>query len=161
MIFSILACGKSGEIGKDGKLPWEGRFRKDQQYYLRKTTNQIRVGTRGSIATLNETRPSYFVSRSPEQPEFCLGVFDWTLMSPKQILIEIQKNHPKNDVYVVGGTEWYCSSAYAVDQIFLTRIDQNFEATTYVDLDRLLYNRKLLSKKVVHEAESMTFETWE
>ena len=82
-------------------------------------------------------------------------------MSPEQILTEIQKHHPNNDVYVVGGTEWYCSSAYAVDQIFLTRIDQNFEATTYVDLDRLLYNRKLLSKKVVHEAESMTFETWE
>ena len=81
-------------------------------------------------------------------------------MSPEQILTEIQKNHPNNDVYVVGGTEC-CSSAYAVDQIFLTRIDQNFEATTYVDLDRLLYNRKLLSKKVVHEAESMTFETWE
>ncbi len=161
MIFSILACGKSGEIGKDGKLPWEGRFRKDQQYYLRKTTNQIRVGTRGSIATLNETRPCYFVSRSPEQPEFCLGVFDWTLMSPEQILTEIQKNHPNNDVYVVGGTEFYCRSAYAVDQIFLTLIDHNFEATTYVDLDRLLYNRKLLSEEVVHGAESMTFETWE
>ena len=161
MIFSILACGKSGEIGKDGKLPWEGKFRKDQQYYLRKTTNQIRVVTRGSIATLNKTRPSYFVSRSAEQPEFCLGVFDWTLMSPEQILTEIQKNHPNNDVYVVGGTEWYCSSAYAVDQIFLTRIDQNFEATTYVDLDRLLYNSKLLSKEVVHGVESMTFETWE
>ena len=82
-------------------------------------------------------------------------------MTPEQILAEIQKNHPNNDVFVVGGKEWNCNSAYAVDQIFLTRIDQNFEATTYVDLDRLLYNRKLLSKEVVHGAESMTFETWE
>ena len=149
MIFSILACGKSGEIGNDGKLPWEEGLEKTNNITFAKLPTKFVLAPE-PIATLNETRPTFRIKKS-RTTEFCLGVFDWTL--GRTNVTEIQK-HPNNDI-CCWWDRWAVQLSSCRDQIFLTRIDQNFEATTYVDLDRLLYNRKLLSKEVVHGAESM------
>ena len=105
MIFSIVACGSNGEIGLNGVLPWEGKFHEDRAQYLRKTNRNVRVGTRGSIATFEVNRPSYLVSRNSECPLSCSGVYDWTLLSPDHILRDIQARHINRDIFVVGGVK--------------------------------------------------------
>ncbi len=161
MIFSIVACGSNGEIGLNGVLPWEGKFHEDRAQYLRKTNRNVRVGTRGSIATFEVNRPSYLVSRNSECPLSCSGVYDWTLFSPDHILRDIQARHINRDIFVVGGVKWYESTAHFVDKIYVTRISASFSASSVLNVDHLLKNRSLTRAQKSTQDQLVTYEEWE
>ena len=161
MIFSIVACGLNGEIGLNGVLPWEGKFYEDKAQYLRKTNGNVRVGTRGSIATFEVSRPSYLVSRNSDCPLSCSGVYDWTLSSPEQILSEIQAKHINKDIFVVGGVKWYEATAHLVDKIYFTRISTSFSASSVLNVDHLLKNRSLTRAQKSTQDQLVTYEEWE
>lgn len=161
MIFSIVACGSNGEIGLNGVLPWEGKFYEDRAQYLRKTNRNVRVGTRGSIATFEVNRPSYLVSRNSECPIFCTGVYDWASLPADQILCDIQTRHTNRDIFVVGGVQWYESTAHFVDKIYLTRISASFSASSVLNVDHLLKNRSLTRAQKSTEDQLVTYEEWE
>ena len=101
MIKLIVAVGRNGEMGLEGRLPWEGTFIEDQQWYLNNTLNAVRVGCSGSITTIDDKRAFYIVSARNIVASGSLGVYNWRQMEPHEILFDVQAKHPTTDVFVV------------------------------------------------------------
>ena len=161
MIKSIVAVGQNGEIGFEGKLPWEGTFIEDQQWYMDNTLNAVRIGCSGSIKTIDDERAFYIVSARNIVAPGSLGIYNWQQMKPHEILADVQARHPDQDVFVVGGVPWYEASAYAVDQLLITRINGSYVHDRAVNLDILLRDRKCIKSWQGQKAPDLCFEIWE
>ena len=161
VIKSIVAVGLNGEIGSNGKLPWEGTFSEDQQWYMDNTLNAVRIGCSGSIKTIDDEREFYIVSARDITAPGSLGIYNWKTMKPHEILQDVQAKHPDKDVFVVGGVPWYEASAYAVEQLLITRINGSYAHDRAVDLDVLLRNRKCMKSWHGQSTPDLCFEIWE
>ena len=161
MIKSIVAVGQNGEIGFEGKLPWEGTFIEDQQWYMQHTLDAVRIGCSGSIKTIDDERAFYIISSRDIAAPGSLGIYNWQQMTPHEILQDVQAKHPDKDVFVVGGVPWYEASAYAVDQLVVTRINGSFAHDRAVNLDILLQNRRCIKSTPGQTTPDLCFEIWE
>ena len=161
MIKSIVAVGQNGEIGFEGKLPWEGTFIEDQQWYMDNTLDAVRIGCSGSIKTIDDERAFYIVSARDIAAPGSLGIYNWQYMKPHEILEDVQAKHPTKDVFVVGGVPWYEASAYAVEQLLITRINGNYTHDRAINLDILLQNRKCIKSWQGQTTPDLCFEIWE
>ena len=161
MIKLIVAVGYNGEIGLEGKLPWEGSFVEDQQWYINNTLNAVRVGCSGSIATIDDKRPFYIVSARNIVASGSLGVYNWRQMKPHEILYDVQAKHPAKDVFVVGGVPWYEASANVVEQLLITRINRSYPHDRVINMNVLLQNRKCVKTWEGHTSPDLCFEIWE
>ena len=161
MIKLIVAVGYNGEIGLEGKLPWEGNFVEDQQWYINNTLNAVRVGCSGSITTIDDKRPFYIVSARNIVASGSLGVYNWRQMKPHEILSDVQAKHPAKDVFVVGGVPWYEASANVVEQLLITRISRSYTHDRAINMDILLQNRKCIKTWEGHTSPDLCFEIWE
>lgn len=161
MIKLIVAVGCNGEIGLEGKLPWEGKFVEDQQWYINNTLNAVRVGCSGSITTIDDKRPFYVVSARNIVAAGSLGVYNWRQMKPCEILSDVQAKHPARDVFVVGGVPWYEASANVVEQLLITRINRSYTHDRAINMDILLQNRKCMKTWEGHTSPDLCFEIWE
>ena len=77
MFCSMLACGQNGEIGLNGKLPWEGQYPEDREFYEGQTELALRIGTRGAIAHFSPNRPCCLISANVQKPKDCIYVYNW------------------------------------------------------------------------------------
>ena len=161
MIKLIIAVGYNGEIGLEGKLPWDGNFVEDQQWYINNTLNAVRVGCSGSITTIDDKRPFYIVSARNIVASGSLGVYNWRQMKPHEILSDVQAKHPAKDVFVVGGVPWYEASANVVEQLLITRISRSYTHDRAINMDILLQNRKCIKTWEGHTSPDLCFEIWE
>lgn len=161
MIKLIVAVGYNGEIGLEGKLPWDGNFVEDQQWYINNTLNAVRVGCSGSITTIDDKRPFYIVSARNIVASGSLGVYNWRQMKPHEILSDVQAKHPAKDVFVVGGVPWYEASANVVEQLLITRISRSYTHDRAINMDILLQNRKCIKTWEGHTSPDLCFEIWE
>jgi dihydrofolate reductase len=157
----IVAVGYNGEIGLEGKLPWDGNFVEDQQWYINNTLNAVRVGCSGSITTIDDKRPFYIVSARNIVASGSLGVYNWRQMKPHEILSDVQAKHPAKDVFVVGGVPWYEASANVVEQLLITRISRSYTHDRAINMDILLQNRKCIKTWEGHTSPDLCFEIWE
>lgn len=161
MIKSIIAVGQNGEIGFGGKLPWEGTFIEDQQWYRQNTQNNVRIGCSGSIKTIDDERQFYIVSSRDIEALGSLGIYNWQRMKAHEILQDVQAKHPDKDIFVVGGVSWYESSAYAVEQLLITRINGYYEHDRAVNLDVILRDRICIKSWLGKTTSDLSFEIWE
>ncbi|MGB0690444.1 MAG: hypothetical protein ACPGOZ_07120, partial [Candidatus Puniceispirillum sp.] len=74
---------------------------------------------------------------------------------------DVQDKHPEKDIFVVGGVPWYEASAYAVDQLLVTRINGSFAHDRAVNLDILLQNRSCIKSIPGQTTPDLCFEIWE
>ena len=118
----IVAVGRNGEIGFEGKLPWEGTFIEDQQWYLDNTLSAVRVGCSGSIKTKDDKRAFYIVSARNIVASGSLGIYNWRHMKPHEILMDVQAKHPNTDVFVVGGVRMLATLPFCGDDVFHSHI---------------------------------------
>lgn len=161
MFCSILACGLHGEIGLDGKLPWEGQYPEDREFYECKTELAMRIGTRGAVANFSPNRPCCLISANLQKPKDCVYVYNWKKLSVEQIFADIEGRSDFQKKIIVGGVKWYHATASFVDRIYLTRIGKSFNSDRKVDLSIILADRKKISSRPARHNSELIFETWE
>ena len=161
MFCSILACGENGEIGLNGRLPWEGQYLEDREFYEGQTELALRIGTRGAIAHFSPNRPCCLISTNARKPRDCSFVYNWKKLSVEQIFADIEERHEFQTKVIVGGVEWYHATARFVDRIYLTQIGKSFKSDRKVDLSIILANRKRISSRSARHNSELIFEIWE
>ena len=160
MIALVVAVGNNGEIGKNGSLPWGKEFWEDHIFYKGITQNNVRVGCRGAFQTTDDGREFYVISSQQTAFPNSLGIYNWKVMSPGIILQEIQSLHQNQDIFVIGGREWYHSSAPFVERIYISRINQNFVHDVRVDVEHILHKRTLIERRQA-EHPDLCFEVYQ
>jgi dihydrofolate reductase len=130
---AILACTKSGGIGKDGKMPWPtdpidlARFKK-------LTLNSTVIMGRGTWESKGMPKPlpdrqNIVASRSQlSLPKNVLQIDDLTSFD---ILEELKVD------WCIGGAGLFDSLFTRIDEIHLTHLHKEYDCDTHIDLARI------------------------
>ena len=157
MSFSlIVATGRNGEIGVDGKLPW--KLKDDTQYFRDVTMGHPMVmGFRTflSLPLMLDGRPHYVVTHEPAMLEASLeGMRFYGEERPPVIpvtnldeFIEAHRDE-ETEYFVIGGAMIYQQLLPFCDKLYITEIKQEFpEADTYFpEFDRSQFTREVIGE---------------
>lgn len=161
MICSILASTNMGGIGNRGTLPWP-KHKEDLAWFKEHTTNQIVVMGRNTWDDPMMPKPlpnriNYIVSSKHVDLQYQHQV-RWVPSSPEESILQIQKDYPSKDVYVIGGQQLYEATNDIVERIYLTRMKGAWFTDTRIDLDRYL---RCFQIKTVRPGTNCTYEIWD
>ena len=161
MIISILAATSMGGIGNRGTLPWPHN-KEDMRWFARHTTDQIVVMGRNTWDDPKMPKPlpnrvNYVVSSKHVAIEHQHQV-RWIPGSPAESILQIQKDNPSKNVYVIGGRQLYEATESIVERVLLTRIKGAWFTDTRVQLDKMLACFQI---KSVTPGNNCTYETWD
>ena len=160
MICSILAATNLGGIGNRGTLPWP-KHPQDLAWFKEHTTNQIVVMGRNTWEDPLMPKPlpnriNYVVSGHHVAKEY-QHLVRWIPSNAVDNIKQIQKENPKNDVFVIGGRQLYEATEPIVERVYLTRMKGAWFADTRIDLERYLTCFRIYG---VRPGTNCTYEIW-
>lgn len=161
MISAILASTNFGGIGNRGTLPWP-KHKEDLAWFKEHTENQIVVMGRN---TWNDpmmpkplpNRSNYVVSSTHIDKKYQHQV-RWIPGSPIESILQIQKDNPSKDVYVIGGKQLYEATEPIVERVYLTRMKGAWFTDTRIELEKYL---RCFRIKTVRPGTNCTYEIWD
>lgn len=161
MIISILASTSTGGIGNRGTLPWP-KNKEDLAWFKQHTEGHIVVMGRNTWEDPKMPKPlpnrtNYIVSSKHVDRQY-QHLVRWIPGDPVESILQIQRDNPSKNVYVIGGKQLYEATEKIVDRVLLSRIKGNYWADTRIQLDRYL---SCFQIKSVSPGEAGTFETWD
>ena len=160
MICSILASTNLGGIGNRGTLPWP-KHTQDMIWFKEHTENQIVVMGRNTWDDPKMPKPlpnriNYVVSSRHVDKEY-QHLVRWAPGDAVNNIKQIQKQNPKQDVFVIGGQQLYEATESIVERVYLTRMKGAWFADTRIDLERYLACFRISG---VRPGNNCTYETW-
>lgn len=161
MIISILASTSLGGIGNRGTLPWSHN-KEDMKWFAQHTTGNIVVMGRNTWEDPKMPKPlpnrdNYVVSSRHVAQQY-QHLVKWIPGNPVNSILQIQKDNPTKDVYIIGGKQLYEATDSIVQRVYLTRIKGNWFTDTRVQLEKMLACFQI---KSVSPGNNCTYETWD
>lgn len=128
MLSIIVGMGRNHEIGKGGKLPWH--LKPDMKRFKELTTGHTIIMGRHTFESLPKVLP---------EREHIVVTRDrsFKVDDPRvQVVYELEPvlteaKQSSEEVFIIGGGSVYEESLEYADALYLTRIDQTFEADTF------------------------------
>jgi len=160
MICSILASTNLGGIGNRGTLPWP-KHTQDMIWFKEHTENQIVVMGRNTWDDPKMSKPlpnraNYVVSSRHVDREY-QHLVHWISSDAVTNIKQIQKQNPKQHVFIIGGQQLYDATESIVERVYLTRMKGAWFADTRIDLERYLACFRISG---VRPGNNCTYETW-
>jgi dihydrofolate reductase len=141
MIKAIFATDLQGGMGKNGSLPWP-HDKEDMLWFKTATTGHVVV--MGSNTWLDPTMPKPLPNRH------CVVVTnqDVSLFSEAHDVIAgnalipslevLALNHPKKDIWIIGGAKLINSTQHLFRQVHHTLFYDNFDCDVIIDYKKVL-----------------------
>lgn len=117
MINAIVAIGKSGQMGLNGRLPWHDR--EDLLWFRRNTMGGVLICGVKTLAGL------------PESVHEGRRIIAWTRENLEDVIREVKAI--ESPVWVIGGAETYRVWAPHIDRWHIGRINYDGPADTWFD----------------------------
>ena len=136
----ISACGKNGEIGLNNKLLWH--IPEDFKKFKELTSHSIIIMGRNTFESLPGILPNRFhivvTSKDLEENENVIKC------ESIEKAIEIAKKSSKG-IWIIGGAQIYnyCLENDLIDNVYLSEVDYEGPADTYINKD--IINKKFKS----------------
>lgn len=125
MISLIVAMGKNNEIGLNNEMPWH--LPNDLRYFKEKTTGHVIVMGRKTYESIGKPLPN--------RKSIVLTRQDIELPTEVEIIRDIseiqQIAQQHEQVFIIGGAEVYRQTITIADELFVTQINESFEADTF------------------------------
>ena len=141
MIKAIFATDLQGGMGKNGSLPWP-HDKEDMLWFKTATTGHVVV--MGSNTWLDPTMPKPLpnrhcvvvtnqdVSLFPEAHDVIAG----SMLLPSLEVLAL--NHPKKDIWIIGGAKLINSTQHLFRQVHHTLFYDNFDCDVIIDYKKVL-----------------------
>ena len=155
MIRAILACDDHWGIGRDGDLPWPHNS-DDLKWFKANTTDSTIVMGKATWDSLpvkplpKRTNIVVTSSNSGVTGSFIYVSFD------KAEKFIVDRNHTDN-IWIIGGAKLVDGLLHIIDEIWLSRIDGNYNCDTVLPKDRITDEFAINDMTV---DETMTIEKW-
>lgn len=150
MISLIVAMGKNNEIGLNNKMPWH--LPNDLQYFKQRTTGNIVIMGRKTYESIGNPLPNrknIVLTRQnlnlPEDVEIIHSIGD---------IKRIASENKGKTIFVIGGAEVYKQTMPLADQLFITQINESFEADAFFPAFNRSEWNKVFSKKGLRNAKN-------
>lgn len=125
MISLIVAMGKNNEIGLNNEMPWH--LPNDLRYFKEKTTGHVILMGRKTYESIGKPLPN--------RKSIVLTRQDIELPTEVEIIRDIseiqQIAQQHEQVFIIGGAEVYRQTITIADELFVTQINESFEADTF------------------------------
>jgi dihydrofolate reductase len=158
----IVAIDERGGIARNGQIPWLGQFPEDMKFFKDTTTNHAVFMGRTTYFSLPPRfrplrhRTNIVYTRSPENyedvidPSFCLFFSD---EGP-----DAQQIANGQKMFIIGGSQIYHQFYHLCDTIWVTRIKDDYQCDTFLNMDKILSNFSLT--QIVQQGEKFVIEKY-
>lgn len=156
MIISlILAAGKNGAIGIEGKLPWH--LPDDFKFFKNITMGKTLVMGRKTYESIGRPLPgrkTIIITRS-----LGLEFAGCEVVNSLDQALELCRKNNEEEVFIAGGGEIYKQAINLANRIYLTQVHFEGNADTYFDLDfKGKWKEECLSSHKKDERHAYEFE---
>jgi dihydrofolate reductase len=126
LIRLIAAMDSKGGLSGEHGIPWQGRIPSDAKYFREQTAHgTIVMGYRTHVEFAHplQDRDNFVVARpgTSLRPGF--------VATPD--VVQFLTHHSSELVWVIGGAAVYTLSLPAADELYITRLDGDFQCTTF------------------------------
>lgn len=137
MILSIIAAmGKNNEIGKDNKLLWH--LPADMKHFKEITSGHSVIMGRKTFESIGHPLPNrrnIVITRNKDYINSQVEIVNSLEEALRLVSLEHGRNFEENqdevEVFIIGGGEIYKQALDKANKIYLTQIDQSFDADTF------------------------------
>lgn len=160
MIKAILAVDEKGGVSKHGSMPWPKNLL-DMKWFVENTKNQIVVMGRKTWDDPHMPSPLkgrinvLVTSQSINELE---GVDVHIKDNLIDELKKINFKFPKKNRWIIGGPNTIHQLFPLIEQFYLTRIYGNFFCDTFLDLNRIKKEMKIIEN--IKGDDTCHFEVW-
>ncbi len=148
----IVAVGKNREIGKNNQLLWH--LPEDLKRFKELTTNHpIIMGERtfNSIGRVLPNRTNIVLSQDAN-----LKIDGAIVCSSIPKAIEVAQKHDDEEIFIIGGASIYAQTIDLADKLYLTLVDQNFDADVFFP-DYSKFD-KIISESELQQSGDLSFK---
>lgn len=130
IISAIIAIAKNNAIGKDNKLLWH--LPADMKFFKDKTTGHCIITGRKNYESIPEKfrplpdRTNIVITRQKDYQAPGAVVVN----SIDEALI-VARDKNETEVFIIGGAEIYRQSLHITDKLYITWVNESFEADTF------------------------------
>lgn len=142
MVSAILAISKNNCIGKDKCMPWP-HIKEDMKWFESKTTSHIVVmgsGTWNSVGIKKPLKNRKNIVISSKQLKDFPDADDVINNNILENISNLNILWPDKEIFISGGSQIYKLCAPLVDTWLVTRIEEEYDGDTFLDLDTILQN---------------------
>jgi dihydrofolate reductase len=130
----IVAVADNNAIGIENKLPW-AHIKEDMMWFKEHTKDKtVVMGSSTWDSLPKKPLPNrtniVLSSRDIQGADLVLNG------TAQEIVDQLTKTH--NEIVIMGGAKVYNDFAPLVSRMYITRVHQNVEADTYLDIDAML-----------------------
>jgi dihydrofolate reductase len=167
----IVALDERGGIAKDGQIPWLGKFPEDMKFFKETTMGHTVFMGRTTFFSLPPRfrplpyRTNIVYTRTPEKydnssdPSFSLFFTDeGPRISCGNPLLNEHHSGKKQKIFIIGGSQIYNQYYYQCNTIWVTRIHDDYQCDTFLNIDKILENYWL--SKIVLQGEGFVIEKY-
>ena len=155
----IVAVDKNWGIGKDNGLLI--RLKGDMQYFREKTLGKVVVMGRSTLESFPGGEPlknriNVVLTRKEdfEKP-------GTVVVHDMDALRELANEFQPDDVMIIGGASVYNELMMSCDKLYITKIDKEFEADTFIKNVDELPNFKVFWKSDIQEEDGIKYQFYE
>lgn len=146
----IVAASTNHVISKEGKMPWH--LPEDLKFFKDQTWGHKLIMGRKTFESLKkplEKRLNLIVTRQKNYKPFTdKNVLFFPSIEKALLHAQLKNQHYINDrVFIIGGGEIYAQTLDLIDEIYLTRVDKNFEGDVFYPIIDQLKFKKISEKK--------------
>lgn len=121
-VIMIAAVGNSGQLGLDGKLPWHNA--RDLNFFYKTTCYNVVLCGRNTAETLPVLHNrELWVAKRGNSPEYYIQLFNDRYPENK---------YPEKSLFVIGGATIYNVWLPYAERAYITFIDYDGNADTYM-----------------------------
>lgn len=147
---AIVAAGKNWEIGNRGELLV--RIPNDQKMFRMETEGKVVVYGRKTLATFPGQMPLIHRKNIVLSTNKEFRVKNATVVHSVKECLEVLKDYPTEDVYIIGGSSVYKNFLPYCDVVHVTKIEQSYVADAFFpNLD------EMPEWKMTAESEEQTY----
>jgi len=141
----IVAVDERGGIAKDGQIPWLGQFPEDMKFFKETTMGHAVFMGRTTFFSLPPRfrplpyRTNIVYTRTPEH---------YDNSSDPSVSLVFSNEGPDNHtnisknrkIFIIGGSQIYNKFYYQCNTIWVTRIQDDYQCDTFLDINKILDN---------------------
>lgn len=147
----IAAIGRNRELGKDNKIPWS--IPEDSKWFREKTAGHVVIMGRKTYESIGQPLPKRFniiVTRDPKyivQGAVVVHSLDEAIQLGKEKEPSVADAYAKEpEVFIMGGAQIYQEGLPYADRLYITKIDQEFDADAffpqYPDFENIISEKR-------------------
>ncbi|MCA9337472.1 dihydrofolate reductase [Candidatus Saccharibacteria bacterium] len=154
MVRFIAALDSKNGIADDHGIPWQGKIPTDVQQFRAKTEGGAVMMGYGWYVEQQQPLPSRRNLVATSKPEKLREGFE-LVTDARQFLQQTQ-----DDIWVGGGAGLFASTLDLADELYLTRLDKDFNCTKFFPKFEDTFMLQSQSQPITENGITYTFQVW-